>query len=145
MRRPNPLHLRRARQRGIGLLDSLVALAILAMGMLAMTRFQARLIASGTDAQQRLVATQLADELLSLVMVDPDNGACYTVPAAGACSNATARAYTDAWKARAESALEQMAVNVLRDAANNRIEVTMAWTGKDGRDPREMKVVSYAR
>jgi Tfp pilus assembly protein PilV len=129
----------------MGLLDSVIALAIFAFGMLSMTRFQARLIADGTDAQARMVATRVADDLLSLVLVDPGNAACYTVPAEGACGNAAARAAAEQWRTAAEASLQGMAVRATRDAASNRFEVTLSWTGKDGQDRHELRAASYAR
>ena len=77
----------RLARRGSGLIDGLVALAILAFGMLAMTRFQGRMVAQSTEAQSRQVATQFTSELLATVLVDTANAACYTLPQSGSCSN----------------------------------------------------------
>ena len=76
--------------RGVGLLDALVALALLAFGLLGMTRLQARMVAQATESQTRMTALQLGDELLNSALVDTANAACYTLPQAGACANAGA-------------------------------------------------------
>ncbi len=91
--------------RGVGLIDALIALAILSFGLLALTRFQTRMVAQTTEAQERLTAVQLGDELLSTVIVDVGNSDCYTLPASGACGNPAAALRTTAWAARAASAL----------------------------------------
>ncbi len=132
--------------RGVGLLDGLIALAILAFGMLGMTRFQSRLVMQGTDAQTRIVATQLGDELLNLALVDPGNGGCYTVPAAGACADAGARAFTAAWAVRAQAALPgTVTVGSTLDAVTGQLTVLLTWTGKGSGDPHQMQAVTDVR
>lgn len=128
----------RRRTRGMGLIDALIALALLAFGMLAMTRFQSRLVSQGTDSQTRLAATQLSDELINLAIVDPLNAPCYTVPEAGVCAVAAARTLTDDWATRVETALagDDNVTSVL-DAATGQLTVTLTWTGKDGADDDE--------
>jgi len=64
------------RPRGVGLLDAMIALAILAFGLLGMTRLQTNLVRQATDSQSRLTAVQLGDELLSTALVDAGNAAC---------------------------------------------------------------------
>ena len=132
--------------RGSGLLDGLVALAILAFGMLAMTRFQGRMIAQTTEAQSRQVATQMAAELLATVLVDTGNAACYTLPQAGACTNAAAATRTTAWSTRVAAALPgTVSSTATLDAATGRMTVLLTWTGKDSGDARRMETVTDVR
>ena len=106
MRQPSVLQLkRRARQRGIGLIDAVIAMAILSFGLLGMTRLQGRMVTASTDAQLRQTAMQMADELLSTALVDTANAACYTVPAAGACASEDAAAAAEDWDTRVGAAL----------------------------------------
>jgi type IV pilus assembly protein PilV len=140
--RQSPLRLRliaRRATRGVGLIDALIALAILAFGLLALTRFQGRMLAQTTEVQSRWLAMQLADELLSTALVDGPNLACYSVPAAGVCNNATAKANTAAWAARAIDALPG-ASTALATVAGTGLTVTLTWTGKDSQDPRQLTV-----
>ena len=58
-------------QRGMGMIDALIALAILAFGLLALTRFQGRMTSQSTDAMARQNANRLADELVSMAVLDP--------------------------------------------------------------------------
>jgi type IV pilus assembly protein PilV len=69
------------RQRGVTLLDALIAIVLLAFGLLGLVGLQARLLKAGTDAQYRIVAAALADRLLGMALVDAANVACYTLPA----------------------------------------------------------------
>jgi Tfp pilus assembly protein PilV len=117
--------------RGVGLLDALIAMAILAFGLLALTRFQGRMMAQTTDVQYRSVARQLADELMSLALVDPANAACYTLPAVGTCTNPTARGMTDAWAVRAADGRLPGAVVTTSTLAGTQLTVVLNWTGRD--------------
>jgi type IV pilus assembly protein PilV len=143
MRRPNQqLQL----SRGVGLIDAMIALAILSFGLLALTRFQGRMVAQTTEAQSRMVATQLGDELLSTVLVDVRNAACYTLPQAGACASDTAKTGTTAWAARAATQLPAPVTTAsVLDAATGRLTVTITWTGKGTADPRQLEVVTDVR
>lgn len=135
----------RTRQRGVGLFDGLIGLAILAFGLMALTGFQTRLVAQSTEAQHRMVASQLADELLNTALIDgAANTACYVLPATGTCPPASgdvALAYTTAWKARALNALPGAIDPVIATAASGRLTVTLqwTWTSKDGSTPAETR------
>jgi len=135
-----------ATQRGFGLFDAMIAFSILAFGLLTMTRFQFRLIAQATEAQQRGTATQLADELLNTMLVDAGSATCYTLPAAGACANPAAMVRASDWQARVMASLPGAtgATSTL-DPATNRMVVTINWIGKDSADTRTHQVISDVR
>lgn len=141
MRQPARQHLL---SRGVGLLDAVIALVILSFGVLAMTRLQGRLLAQGSEAQQRLVATQLGDELLSNALVDVNNAACYTLPQAGACSNAGAASRTSAWATRVSNALPGPATSTAT-INGDRFTVAITWTGKGSGDTRRLEVTTDVR
>lgn len=142
----SPLHLgsRGRNARGVGLLDALIALAILAFGLIGMTRMQTGLVRQATESEHRLVAAQLGDELLSTMRVDVDNVDCYRLPAGGVCASAEAKARADDWKARALAALpgSPTATAVL---AGDRMLVTLTWTGRVADDARKLEVTTDAR
>jgi Tfp pilus assembly protein PilV len=143
MRKP-PSRLRLS--RGVGLLDALVAMAILAFGMLGMTRLQARMVAQATETQSRVTAMQLADELLNSALVDTANAACYTLPPAGACGNATAKAAATDWETRSKAVLPGApSAGAVLDAATGRMTVTLTWTGKESREIRTLVAVTDVR
>ncbi len=143
MRQP-PRQLRLS--RGIGLLDALIALGILAFGLLAMTRFQGRLVTQATETQTRQVASQLAAEQLSTVLVDVRNAACYTVPQAGACANADAAARTADWADRVAASLPApVTTAAVLDDASGRLTVTITWMGKDSGELRRLENVTDVR
>lgn len=131
--------------RGYGLLDALVALAILSFGLLAMTRFQNRTVAGTTEAATRNVAAALGDELLSTVLVDSGNAACYTLPAAGTCNSTAARARTTDWSTRASAALPAPVTTGAVLAASGRYTLTINWKGKESQETRTLEVATDAR
>lgn len=147
MRQQTQLQLKkgaRRAMRGVGLLESMVSLAILAFGLLSMLRFEAGLVAQSTEAQSRALAAQLGDELLNHALVDPGNAACYTVPAAGTCNSAMAATFRDEWKAKAQSSLPG-AVTVTSTLSGTQLQVALGWTGKATKDPRVLQVTTDVR
>lgn len=147
MRQPSSqLQLSARRPRGVSLIDALIAMAILSFGLVGMTRMQGRMVSAATDAQLRTTAMQLADELLSTVLVDTANAACYTLPQAGACGSAAATARTTEWSSRVAASLPgSVSRSVTLTAATGRMTVSIGWTGRDASDPRQLSVVTDVR
>ncbi len=139
-------HLSARTPRGMGLLEGLIAVAILSFGMLGLARFQTTLMAQTTDSRSRTTATQLADELLSTVLVDTGNAGCYTLPNPSGCTSSAAALRAADWKVRALAALpgDHTAVATL-DGGTQRFTVTVTWTGKGGSDPHTLQVSTDAR
>lgn len=134
------------RQRGFGLFDGVVSLALLAFGMLALTRFETRLGGIANESAQRMHAAALTDELLSAMLTDNANAACYTLPAAGACGSPAARALTEAWKVRVMAKLPNASAPTSElTVATGRLTVTLSWYYKDPAELRTHKVESDVR
>jgi len=125
-----------AGQRGFSLIDALIALGILAFGLLGMTRLQSRTIAQATDSQARMIAVQYSGELLSSALVDATNYACYTLPAAGTCGSPAARALTTDWNTRlaADRGLLNGAATSVYNAATGQLTVRITWSAKGNND-----------
>lgn len=143
MRQPaRKLHL----SRGAGLFDALVALAILSFGLLAMTRLQGRMVAQSTESQSRQTATQFASELLSTVLVDVSNAACYTRPQAGVCGNAAAITRTTDWSTRVAAALPGTVTSTSTlDTGTGQLRVVIGWTGKQTGDAHTLDITTDVR
>ena len=140
------MNTKRSRQRGISMIDALIAIAVLSFGLIGMTRMQGRMVTASTDAQLRTTAVQLADELLNTVLVDTVNAACYTLPQAGACSSSAATARTTDWSTRVGTAMPgSVSKAVTYNAANGQMTVSIGWTARDSSDARLMNVVTDVR
>lgn len=132
------------KSRGVGLIDAMIALAILSFGLLALTRFQTRLVAQATEAQERLIAVQLVDELLSVVTVDVGNANCYTLPQAGVCGSVNAQDRADAWAARLAVALPSPGP-ASASIVGDQLTVAVTWTGKESQDNRTVQATTDVR
>jgi type IV pilus assembly protein PilV len=145
MKQPLRFSADRARaQRGLGLIDALAALVILAFGMLSLTRMQARVVAQSTEAQQRVQAVAVADNLLGFVAVDAANAACYQIPAGGTCGSPAAAAHASSWAASAVAMLPSAAASAVLDA-NGTFTVHLRWQGKETQDNRRLEVTTDVR
>jgi type IV pilus assembly protein PilV len=142
----NHTNSRRRAVRGFGLLDGVVGLVIFSFGLLAMTRFQARMVAASSEVQSRLTATQLSDELISMALVDANNAACYTLPQSGTCTSARAKTQTTAWATRAAAALPgTVTSSATLTAATSRFTVALSWTGKESGESRRLEANTDVR
>lgn len=131
------------RQAGVGLIDALIAMAVLAFGLLALVGMQSRLIAQSTEAQARLLGTQVAEELMSLVVVDAPNAACYTDAQTGCASAAATTQFTE-WKA---AAAERLTGNSSITSVSNGSQLTLSlnWRGKSSQDLHTYTAVTDVR
>jgi type IV pilus assembly protein PilV len=127
--------------RGIGLLDALIAMAILAFGLLGVTRMQTSLMRQGTESLSRLTAAQLGDELLSTVFADAGNAGCYVLPTPVACTSTVARARAVEWQGRVAGALPGT-VQAESELTGSQFMVTLTWTGKDSGETRTLEVTT---
>lgn len=134
-----PARTPRPAQRGVSLIDALVAMAVLAFGLLAITHFQTRSVSQATEAQTRQLASEIATEHLSTVLVDVGNAACYTVPAQGSCSNAGARSRSADWAASAPARLRvpssAASAAATLNAARTLMTVSIQWPSRVAGDP----------
>lgn len=138
-------HQRRA-QRGVSLIDALIAIVILSFGLIGLTRMQGRMVTAATDAQYRTMAVQLADELLSTALVDSANRNCYTLPQTGACGSSAAVGRVTAWADRVTSSMPgTVTKGVTLDTATGLMTVSIGWTARDASDPRLLNVVTDVR
>ncbi len=142
-----PAHAARHRPaRGLGLLEGLVAVVILSLGLLGLARYQSSLIAQTTEAQSRMRASALADELLSTVLVDSTNAGCYTLPQTGSCGSDKAVARAVEWQARTLAALPGATTPTSTlDTTSQRFTVMLRWTGKASRDAHQLEMSTDAR
>ena len=132
--------------RGFGLLEGLIAVLLLSLGLLGLARYQTSLMAQTTEAQLRLRASALADELLSTVLVDAGNAGCYTLPQTGTCGSVTATARATEWQVRALAGLPgATSPTSALDTTTRRFTVRLNWTGKASRDAHELEMSTDAR
>jgi type IV pilus assembly protein PilV len=68
-----------ARQRGVGMIEVLIALLVFSIGMLGLTSMQLTAKRTGYEASQRSIATSLARDILERMRANPDQLTAYVV------------------------------------------------------------------
>ena len=133
----------RRRQRGTSLVESLISVVILSFGVLGLARLQIGLLKQTTDAQNRIAAMALSQELLSYVRLDTANAACYTVPQGGACASDVARSLAEAWAK--EAATKGFTNTVAAMPSATRFTASLAWNSQAYGDTRSLEATTDVR
>jgi type IV pilus assembly protein PilV len=139
------------RQRGVTLLDALIAIVLLAFGMLGLVGLQARLLKAGTDAQWRITAAGLADRLLGMALVDAANAACYTLPAGAGCTSAAAANARTQWQSdlgvlpAAVATAELTTVAGASTGSQRQLRVLLQWTSREDGRTRSLEAYTDVR
>ena len=117
------------RMQAYFLLEALVAMVIFAIGMLGIVNLYGKLQARSQDAQFRIIASNYANEAVSMIVADATNSGCYTTPTQGSCSSTMADNYIQGWVAEVQANLPGAATTppVITIDGNNRISVTINW------------------
>ena len=134
-----------AKQFGSSLIESMLSIVILCFGILGLARFQFNMLVQSTDAQSRLVATALAEELLAMVRVDVVNAPCYTSPAQGACASPFAATQAQSWAAKAVQLIPGITSAVASMPDASKFNVALTWSSKAFKDPRTLQVTTDVR
>ena len=131
IRRPQRPSLKLRLQRGIALLEALLAVLLLAIGLIGTVGLQARSMAAMTDAGLRAAATMAAEHLLGIMNSDQANLASYAMAMGGAPSAQLAPWYNDT-RSRIPNA--QIEVEVINTAGTRhfRVNLLIEWTRKSG-------------
>lgn len=138
-RAPKIFSLARSSRSGFTLIEVLIAMLVLAFGLLGFALLQTMNIRFTKSAQQRTVATNLAYEVIDLMRIQRSLGSYYNaisfssfsgvpVPTAG-CDRATAAPPSvniSRWKCEVRSALPDGAADV-NLAANGEVTVEVRW------------------
>jgi type IV pilus assembly protein PilV len=116
-------------QTGSAVIEGLTAITVFSLGILGLIGLQANVLEHNAQAQYRAEASYLAEEIIGLATADALNADCYTVPAAGTCSNAVAEQAAADWAERVQEAMpgaDAMPPTVEREA-NGTFTVTILW------------------
>ncbi len=130
---------RQRRQSGFTLIEVMIAILVLAFGLLGFALLQTMNVRFTKSAQQRTVATNLAYELVDVMRSQRSQGSFYNgitfasfsgvTPPAGGCARvvaATPTANIDRWKCEVRKALPGGEAQVLL-AANGVVSVEVRW------------------
>jgi len=124
----------------MALIEAIVAVVLLAIGLLGAIGMQARSTSALADAGMRAEATIAADKLLGMMAVDLPNVGAYAL-AAGATPTTRLRPWYDETRSLIPNA--QIVVDVATATGRTRVAITISWTRKTGAEQNAHRVVSY--
>ena len=132
-------------QRGISLLETLIASLILAIGLLGTIGLQARAYSALSDAGMRAEATMAGEKLLAIMASDQGaqqaNLPNYALAAAGTPSTQLAP-----WYAQTQALIPGATVVVTVTPNGNalcQVDIAISWTRKTGDTRNVHRVTSY--
>ena len=117
-------------QRGVALLEALLATVILAIGLLGAIGMQARAYSAMADASMRAEATIATENLLGLMNNDQSNLSAYAL-APGATADQRLQPWLDQTRSVIPNAVIGVVVTSAPDNKRSQIDITIQWTRKD--------------
>ncbi|SFU63356.1 type IV pilus assembly protein PilV [Pseudoduganella namucuonensis] len=128
------------RQRGVALLEAIIAIVILGIGLMGTVGMQARAYSALSDAGARAEATIAGERLLGMMSNDTANLASYAV-----AENGTPTAQLSPWLAETRVAIPNAIVSVVvtPQVGRSRVDISMRWTRKAGGAENRHVLTSY--
>ena len=120
-------------QRGIALLEALIAVTLLAIALIGAIGIQARAVGALSDATARSEATMAGESLVGIMANDQLNLSQYVLIATGTPSTRLAPWYNETRSVIPGAAIT-VAVTPEAGTTHNRIDIAISWARKAG-DP----------
>ncbi|MFC3378492.1 hypothetical protein ACFOLJ_21965 [Rugamonas sp. CCM 8940] len=131
---------RSAAQRGVALLEAMLATVILGIGLLGTVGLQARAYSALSDASMRAEATMAVEKLLGVMSNDVAN-----IPNYALVDGATPNATLAPWVAETRGYIPgaRIVVAVTPELRRFRVDATIRWTRKAGGVENRHQITSY--
>jgi len=139
--RPIP-HLPRRKQKGIALIEALVAVVLLGVGLLGIIGLQARSYSALADTSMRAEATMAADKLLGAMAADQANMGAYALAMDGTPSSRLAPWCEDT-RRQIPGAGIKVEVAQVAGTTRTRVTITIAWARKANTAANQHVITSY--
>lgn len=130
----------RSSQRGVALIESMVAIVVLAVGVLGTVGLQAKAISSLSDARSRVEATIAAEKLIGIIWNDQVNAANYAT-AGEALAN-----WKDELQHNIPGAVATVTITPTTPVAGttrNQVDITINWQRRAGDDPSSHRLIAF--
>jgi type IV pilus assembly protein PilV len=128
------------RQRGFALIEAMVAVVVLAVGLLGAIGLQARSLAALQDTAMRAEATMAAEKLIGLMSTDQANLGGYGY---GGTGSVPASLAPWALETRTRIPNATFAVVVTPLISGSQVAVTIGWRRKAGTAANQYRVSAY--
>ena len=132
----------KSHQQGIALLEALLAVLILAIGLLGTIGLQARAYSALSDADMRAEATIATEKLLGVMSNDQANLAAFALTAGGTPGTSLATWYNET-RTFIPGATIVITVTPAAGTKRSRIDMSISWTRKAGGPVNVHRVTSY--
>ena len=127
-------------QRGMALIESMVAVVVLAVGVLGTVGLQAKAISALSDARSRVEATIAAEKLIGTIWNDQANAANY----------ATAGAALVNWTTELQQNIPGATATVtitpttpVAGTTRNQVDITINWQRRTGDDSSSHRLIAF--
>ncbi len=129
-------------QSGVTLIESLVAILILSLGILGMIGLQATAVRDTMEADYRIKASYLANQIISTMWVDRTNLTDYDTGGAASSSNVRLTAWKDAVSAALPDATGGANAPTI-SVAGTQVDVTVSWQKAGETSPHRFMIRAY--
>lgn len=133
---------RRRAQRGIALIESLIAVLILGIALVGTLGLQARSVAALSDAGLRAEATIAANQLLGMMNTDIANAADYAVTRTGTPGQRLAPWYAEV-RARIPGATIAVGVTPTAGTTRTEVDIVIGWQRTSDSQLNVHRITSY--
>ena len=132
----------RRAQRGIAMIESLIAILILGIALVGTLGLQARSVAALSDAGLRAEATIAANQLLGIMNTDIANAAAYAVAGTAAPGERLAPWYAEV-RERIPGATITVAVSPIAGTTRTEVDIVIGWQRTTDSQVNQHQVISY--
>ncbi|MFA9218277.1 MAG: prepilin-type N-terminal cleavage/methylation domain-containing protein [Sphingomonadaceae bacterium] len=130
------------RQRGVALLEAMIAVVILGIGLIGTVGLQARAYSALNDAGLRAEATMAADTLIGTMSADSANISNYAL-ADGATPNATLKPWVSETQAHIPNAKITVVVTPAPALRRTLVSIAIRWTHRGGGPENRHLITAY--
>jgi len=142
MTRLSTMLVRRRAQRGVALLEALLAVVLLGIGLIGTLALQTRSVAALSEAGLRAEATIAANELLGVMNTDQARLADYAV-ARNANPGARLKPWHDAVKSHLPGATIEVTVTPAAGTTRTAVGISIGWQRTSGGEGNVHEITSY--
>jgi type IV pilus assembly protein PilV len=129
-------------ERGIALLEALLAVVLLGIGLLGIVGLQARSYSALADTSMRAEATMAADKLLGAMGADPANLSGYAMSMGGTPGTRLGPWYAET-RRQIPGAGIKVEVTPVASTTRTKVVVTISWARKANTSANQHVITSY--